>query len=129
MLLLLLLLELFVFCSMSLSRFKCSRDPVSIDLLNSNLTLLHHILQGLLELGFQLPAIEEIEVQRDRWASEQQGAEEQLAALKEGGLKKRKAASRDFHEQQGWLKGAERFGAQAGTTEDQVHPCMPLDLS
>ena len=74
---------------------------------------------ALLEIGFRLPAIADIEEQRNRWQDEKRETDKALHSLDKA-IRSRKERQEAFHREQGWRQGAERFGAQIGLTEDAL---------
>ena len=77
---------------------------------------------ALLELGFHMPGRADVQAHREKW-------EEELAAMKEVSeahhvlKEQRKKKLEEFHLAQGWRKGAERFGAHLGMSEEYLLSC------
>lgn len=101
-------------------RWEATAGPrAQLKSLKASLAKVQGRLYALLELGFRLPDAAEVMAQRDRWGNEVETTRSQLAAQSEA-LAARKTQLEAFHREQGWRKGAERFGAQAGMSEDHL---------
>ena len=101
-------------------RWEVCREPRQLlTAAKSQLARLQGRFYALLELGFTRPEPDEVAEQRDRWAQEESACESAVRAY-EGTLAERRAKMEQFYREQGWRKGAERFGALVGLTETQL---------